>query len=116
MNTKHTPGPWEQRPISNQSLVIVKTDSTKPEDWRADHKGCGYVAEIKWERVHGKLTEQDKANAQLIAAAPELLKAAILCRDIADRCNNAMLPDHIQELLKSIETALTEAINKATNQ
>ena len=55
-----------------------------------------------------------EANAKLIASAPILLDAAILCESITDRCNNAMLPKHIQVLLSSINETLKEAINKAT--
>lgn len=57
--------------------------------------------------------EEIEANAKLISASPKLLKAAQTCQTISDRCNNAMLPPHIQELLKSINDTLSEAINEA---
>ena len=43
-------------------------------------------------------------------AEKELRDAAEKARNIADRCNNAMLPDHIQELLKSIQDTLDAAL------
>jgi hypothetical protein len=57
-----------------------------------------------------------EANARLIAAAPELLEAAQKIAELSDRCNNAMLPQSVQDLLKHIEEISKSAINKATNQ
>ena len=99
MNTKHTPGPWRENSQGDSEYIFSEV--------------YGAIAIIPHGGIH---RDEHKANAKLIAAAPDLLKAAISCRDIADKCNHAMLPGHIQELLKHIETTLTEAINKATNQ
>ena len=55
MEAKHTPGTWE--------LVIARTMVHL-------HGAAGYFGiSLPWK------TEQDKANARLIAAAPELLEA-----------------------------------------
>jgi type VI protein secretion system component VasF len=102
MNTKHTPGPWTLE--YDGSLVMPQEDGNHIVTAGANVAPESATRAEKW------------ANMQLISAAPDLLKAAISCRDIADRCNNAMLPEHTQKLLKHIETTLTEAINKATNQ
>lgn len=66
-NAKHTPGPWVVRTI-DQSLATVETQDgryiignagqLRADDWRTDHI-------------------ERKANARLIAAAPELLDALV---------------------------------------
>lgn len=66
-NAKHTPGPWVVRTI-DQSLATVETQDgryiignagqLRADDWRTDHI-------------------ERKANARLIAAAPELLEALV---------------------------------------
>ena len=60
--------------------------------------------------------QEEQNHANLIAASPELLKAAQECQNLSDRCNNAMLPKSVQDLLKAINETLTTAINKATNK
>lgn len=60
MTGKYTPGPW----IASGS-TIWKTDADGNEDEIAD----------AWD--HGRGEEQTQANAHLIAAAPDLLEAAI---------------------------------------
>lgn len=65
------------------------------------------------EVIFGRENEERKQIAKLIAAAPDLFKAAETCARICERCNNAMLPQSTQELLKSLENILTEAISKA---
>lgn len=100
---QHTAGEWKTHHNEGQGFDFV-TDK---------YNNC--IAKVLFNEHHIK-ADAVRANAKLIAAAPELLKTAISCMNIADRCNNAMLPTAIQELLKSIETTLKEAINKATNQ
>lgn len=65
------------------------------------------------EIIFGRENEEREQIATLIAATPELFKAAETCANICNQCNNAMLPQSTQELLKSIENILTEAISKA---
>jgi hypothetical protein len=65
--TKHTPGPWEvdedDRPgMSYNRQIIAKANNPA---------GYGTVCFM----AHGWDGGQDKANARLIAAAPELLEA-----------------------------------------
>ena len=65
MNTKHTPGPWE--------MVQIGADAGQINIRHATETGTSYVARI-WDiqlcEEHGDF----KANARLIAAAPELLQ------------------------------------------
>ena len=63
--TQHTPGPWTVEMINNDAARIWGPNNT-------------FVAEC-W-RPHGK-AYPTKANANLIAAAPELLEALEECLD-----------------------------------
>jgi len=59
--TQHTPGPWNYDEY-NGSL------------WITDDSGIGTIAQLIPEPNKG-IWDEDKANARLIAAAPELLAA-----------------------------------------
>lgn len=67
MNTKHTPGPWKACDYGRDSYGLQM--STVAADG-----GCNRICELV---PHGKpsLDEETVANAQLIAASPELLAA-----------------------------------------
>lgn len=65
------------------------------------------------EVTFGRDNDERKQIANLIASTPDLFKAAETCANICNQCNNAMLPQSTQELLKSLENILTEAISKA---
>ena len=107
---KHTKGNWE---ICAQTETQIFIASTTPGARTEEGKG-GYICQIKQEREHNGLTEQDEANAKLICAAPTLLNTIERCESITDKCNNAMLPQHVQDLLKTINKELREAIKAAT--
>ena len=67
MNTKHTPGPWgEYFSGSHQQKVVIPSN------------GLGLVA-ILSERED---TDEIAANAQLIAAAPDLFKLVDVIHDL----------------------------------
>ena len=67
MNTKHTPGPWTIDGAQVYADGYVYTSSTVDDD---------LVVEVNTStRPYGLLTETDKANLALIAAAPDLLAA-----------------------------------------
>ena len=79
METKHTPGPWTIDDISAEgggweSIVILSKIQ------RADHN-FHHVCSVDWggsdddEPAIGEISGEDRANARLIAAAPELLEA-----------------------------------------
>ena len=61
MNTKHTPAPW-------------RFDEYNGKLWITDDTGIGTIAQLIPEPDKG-IWSEDIANAQLIAAAPELLAA-----------------------------------------
>ena len=64
-NAKHTPGPWVVRTI-DQSLATVETQD-------GEYIICN-AAQLRWDDWKTEHAER-KANARLIAAAPELLEA-----------------------------------------
>lgn len=67
MNTKHTPGPWKLR---KDYAITAHCDETETHEPIARAYGDGSI-----ENLH--------ANSQLIAAAPELLKALKQTLDLA---------------------------------
>ena len=101
MGTKHTPGPW--RVSKGRSVVWVK----------AGHQN---VAGAYMGSYPARCGEQDLANARLIAAAPELLDAAINALDYKslDEClNESKNPNEVWgirfEHLKALRTAIAKA-------
>ena len=75
MSTKHTPGPWEA--VGN----LVRSPMVQPQGLS---KGV-QIAECR-DAYFLSHTEESRANARLIAAAPELLEVAqmILAEDLLD--------------------------------
>ena len=63
----YTPGPWEVCPTNSGTFVKSK-------------RFAGYLAEVR----HCRTTQDVKADAHLIAAAPELLDALNLVVDTYD--------------------------------
>lgn len=88
-NMKHTPGPWECR--KNCDIISRSTG-----DW---------IGEVTlFEALNGCIgMKQSRANAHLIAAAPDLLEAAIMVLDNHDLSGT------------DAGRALEAAINKALN-
>lgn len=70
-DSKHTPGPWRISRTSGME-IFISHDHDQP------NRVAGYFAEV---RRFTSDSEQVEANAQLIAAAPDLLEALI---DLAD--------------------------------
>jgi hypothetical protein len=99
-NTKHTPGPWtiERSPIqsrggSNTVFRIGPFQACIYDDWRQ-------------EQERGISTSELEANANLIAASPELLEALKL---IANHTSEADASISMREIAE-------EAIEKAEKQ
>ena len=64
---KHTPGPWEWAEKETRFTVLP---SRKPSNWQGPRNICeriSYRGSSHW--------EEHRANARLIAAAPEMLEA-----------------------------------------
>lgn len=69
MSTGHTPGPWSVADLPH--AIVVRTQSTKKTRYGADR----YAAIGGFDRGDADQLAEALANACLIAAAPELLKA-----------------------------------------
>ncbi|QDU98603.1 hypothetical protein Pla8534_64740 [Lignipirellula cremea] len=67
IETRHTPGPWRVEAINGGETYQVTT---------CEPRHFTVVAELPFD-----LQDRDLANAQLIAAAPQLLAALIIARD-----------------------------------
>jgi hypothetical protein len=81
----HTPGPWTiEQESGNEGEAEVIVSDKRTICWTAD----------TWSDAEGEasITEEDRANGRLIAAAPELLAAlkalvdAQVCRDDGKDC------------------------------
>jgi hypothetical protein len=72
MKTNHTPGPWN-----------VEENSSPPLIWGNDYEKP--IAEVELHRSYASYGDGEaQANAQLIAAAPELLDACMVALGILD--------------------------------
>ena len=78
-NAQHTPGPWVGRTIG-QSLATVETQD-------GEYIICN-TAQLRWDDWKTKHAER-KANARLMAAAPELLEAL---QRLSAQCERLRLP------------------------
>ena len=79
METKHTPGPWH---VEHHSRGSCEVRITRPKE----SKGLGPVAYALMDLAGAMTAErisEMKANARLIAAAPELLEALQIAREFA---------------------------------
>lgn len=88
-NNKHTPGQWKAELLPKECNIYSKSD--------------GGIARIMHE---GKHKEEHEANANLIAAAPDMLEALKRIRTVADVV-------HPSETQKNIIAWADEAISKA---
>lgn len=97
----HTPGPWsvgDESGNDGEAEAIVTTDRTITICWTAD----------TWDEDEdeGVITDEDRANARLIAAAPDLLAAARLA-------NQELIDLGVGSSGSPALVALWAAINKA---
>jgi len=96
---KHTPGPWRHAPLSN---TILGADNSEVVELPP---GADPEAEVWWEK--------DRANARLIAAAPDLLASQqATLRDFEKLV--AIVAAHAPQLLSSLSfTGASEAMARA---
>ena len=97
METKHTPGPWVVDPDS-------PTDISPADDLRLGIASICHADEAggRWE-----FGQQSKANAKLIAAAPDLLEALQDCERVMSEELKGLLV--IQPELKNARAAIAKA-------
>lgn len=100
METKHTPGPWEVDAIDSTTIQIKAEGAV--------------VAEVASASAFTRLSEEQRANARLIAAAPELLDALQNFADQMDGCMNWPDTTSSQIALGDIANIARAAIAKAT--
>ncbi|MTI62253.1 MAG: hypothetical protein FH762_20095 [Firmicutes bacterium] len=98
---KHTPGPWIPGAASEKAdIIIVAPNCTNLED--------RYHPIAKVHRNHS-----DKhANAQLIAAAPELLEACEVAEGFAEWCTETANPEFNEEAQRALDM-IRSAIDKS---
>lgn len=99
MTTKHTPGPWavERNVKAGNVIHLAITARQNGKDWMV----CSVTPEA-WARP------LDLANAELIAAAPELLEALILVM------NDTTVRFSTVRKGKPLAQIIQDAITKAT--
>lgn len=90
-NTKHTPGPWEVNYREDVPTIAI---------WSCRYGTISPICRI-WYAPEGappkrEIRETDKANAHLIAAAPELLEA---CKAALPMCKAHGANGFIAEML-----------------
>lgn len=102
----HTPGPWELGDTSDTELMVYCNDSLGSRV--ADCHNSG----------HGITTQQDHANARLIAAAPDLFEALDpdTLEAIADEIGLEFRHSARALSLRVIARKQREAIAKATGE
>jgi len=79
MEQKHTPGPWkfaDWEQFGDTRFYISQQEGAPYTPHYSD------VASLIAETVSSELVEIQRANARLIAAAPELLEALQACADV----------------------------------
>lgn len=85
---KHTPGPWQvvETPDSEDQFGVFGTkdvcDSLSDSFYPMYEPVCKLNAVVDHEKNTYTINEKDKANARLIAAAPDLLEA---CKAVVER-------------------------------
>jgi hypothetical protein len=69
--SKHTPGPWKFSEADNNSTEFyIQFDHSRAENYKHIASSAGAIAKLPPSKFHNQ-----QANAQLIAAAPDLLEA-----------------------------------------
>jgi hypothetical protein len=95
---KHTPGPWS--PYEGDKVFVTSTDEPI-----CDIRGFGWLTRKYGEQ---KAIEIQKANAALIAAAPDLLQACISAMEVGEIKFESCV------LSKDVKNKLQQAIKSAT--
>lgn len=123
---KHTPGPWvsvcsddchfyNDTKISSYSVSTEKTRAQLKEDgfdhYRSDPHNVANVDIVSCQFWGDMSPEEAKANAHLIAAAPEMLE---LLEDMVIDINRGLGPDIYDEYYSDIVDAIAKA--KGENQ
>jgi hypothetical protein len=115
MSKTHTPGPWKATGSSaNYTPAGDRSDRSNMMDWGSgvdchapftENKYGNYeqVEEQQVARGHGRTAEEARANARLIAAAPELLAELRLSHEIIRVLLNLVPGERRFEMAKHVE-------------
>lgn len=105
--SEHTPGPWKVNPQTFNPERAYSIEASEEVD-----------GEIVAEVLGGGPEDLIKADARLIAAAPELLEAAQECARLAEFTAGDVStdPQKAEETALTIRTRLREAIATATTE
>ena len=96
---EHTPGPWKvQSNMNPTGDCVILCDKTNA-------FGNYHIAEVS-RGPNYKITDQDKANARLIAAAPELMKALRYLEEVAIA---KVLPNASHPAMQQARAAISKA-------
>lgn len=93
---KHTPGPWELYNSESDGWILQKQDNVDPE--------CQMILAI----LSQMEDEEDKANAQILVAAPKMLEALTQIAELTGGC--------FGEMGESVNAVARAAIKTATNR
>jgi len=119
-NSQHTPGPWvaifpesrryhEGADITSYEVMTEKTRAQMREEGRDHyerrHEDVANVGIVSCHFWRDMKDEEAKANARLIAAAPELLEALI---DVSNQARHSDY-DWPVELSRAVSAAITKA-------
>ena len=113
MSAQHTPGEWMLDGIQNNSgattSIIVRSARGN-----ASHGHAPYVAEISWprdglRRSESAITDEDWANARLIAAAPKLLAFAESVAVLGRLSYHATTPEQFTAIVDAARAAVRKA-------
>lgn len=101
--SKHTPGPWVVTQYGT-AVCVATGNYLKPHDTERageDDEECDdyWIAECA-DHLLARDYDECKANARLIAAAPELLEA---CKDAAADMPNLIIRKHLQAAIAKAE-------------
>jgi hypothetical protein len=98
----HTPGPWAvEQPSGNEGEAEVISTPTRTVGWTAS----------TWDDDEGEdvVTAEDKANARLIAAAPELLDAARIALAMMGGDDDGPDDDDMFDVWQKVRAAIAKA-------
>lgn len=95
---KHTPGPWTIYPHTNGRLGCTIAFDGRGTDFTSTD-----ICEVMPEDDNGAAIRVADANAQLIAAAPDMVAALLHVRDLAQTRHTR------DELLTAVQDALSKA-------
>ncbi|HWX36747.1 MAG TPA: hypothetical protein VNZ53_56215 [Steroidobacteraceae bacterium] len=91
--SEHTPGPWIADDSGSANVISIRHDAQN--EYAIGDEICSVYAE------DGELTDRHRADASLIAAAPEMLRALEL--GVAWRRGHASLEDFVNAAIPIVD-------------